>query len=359
MKVCYLGAAEWNVVATKTVADKRFICLAVLNDWLTRLSIKFSVQSTTNNGVANCLPELHVNCDDYDGDSVANVPDESLTMSSNGIARTISSGNRSPAESRCSLTPLATMSSARCALGIAVLDNKLIVLGGYDRGECLNSVESYDIATNRWSPMKPMSVARGRFASTVSNGKLYACGGSNGQVDLKSVECYDPTNSTWTMLKDMNCHRTSAGVTSTPGCIYVIGGWSGSTGKTSCEMYEVEKGTWTPISDLCQGRSQTAVCTTNNGRIIAVGGCDAWNCTNTVEIYDPTNNKWSYLPPMSIARRGAGVAFFNNKVYVVGGSDGQTSLVSTEVFDLLTGTWSVGPILGTPRANVGVAVIKR
>lgn len=83
--------------------------------------------------------------------------------------------------------------------------------GGYDRGECLSTVESYDVVTNCWSTLKPMLVARGRFAATVLNGKLYACGGSNGQADLKSVECYDPATNSWAWLKDMTCHRTSAG----------------------------------------------------------------------------------------------------------------------------------------------------
>lgn len=57
------------------------------------------------------------------------------------------------------------------------------------------------------------------------------------------------------------------------------------------------------------GRSQTGVCTVN-GEIVTVGGRDAWNCTNTVEIYDRVENKWAYLTPMSLPRRGAGVAFF-------------------------------------------------
>lgn len=64
---------------------------------------------------------------------------------------------------------------------------------------------------------------------------------------------------------------------------------------------------------LLVGRSQTGVCTVDD-EIVAVGGCDAWNSTNTVEIYDRANNKWSYLPSMSLARRGVGVASFKGKI---------------------------------------------
>ena len=62
---------------------------------------------------------------------------------------------------------------------------------------------------------------------------------------------------------------------------------------------------------LSAGRSQTAVCAFN-GELVAVGGCDAWNCTNTVEKYDPVADRWMFLPSMSVARRGAGVACFKS-----------------------------------------------
>ena len=86
-----------------------------------------------------------------------------------------------------------------------------VCVGGYDRGECLITVESFDITSNTWSPLKPMLVARGRFAVAEVKGCLYACGGSNGQMDLCSAECYDPHTATWTLLPDMFIQRSYAG----------------------------------------------------------------------------------------------------------------------------------------------------
>lgn len=85
-------------------------------------------------------------------------------------------------------------------------------VGGYDRGECLHSVESFDITTNAWLPLKPMLDARGRFAVVEMNGCLYACGGSNGQMDLCSAECYDPCTAVWTPLPDMAIEHSCAGL---------------------------------------------------------------------------------------------------------------------------------------------------
>jgi len=95
--------------------------------------------------------------------------------------------------------------------------------------------------------------------------------------------------------------------------VYVIGGWSGCSGLSLCECYNTDTQTWSPIADLNVGRSQVAVCALDDGRIIAAGGSDAWNCTNTVEVYDPQANKWSLLPSLALARRGAGVTCFNSK----------------------------------------------
>jgi len=104
------------------------------------------------------------------------------------------------------------------------------------------------------------------------------------------------------------------GVAASGVSLYVIGGWSGCSGLSLCERYNTDTMTWRPIADLKIGRSQVAVCALEDGRIVAVGGCDAWNCTNTVEVYDPSEDKWNLLPPLAVARRGAGVALFRSKV---------------------------------------------
>ena len=107
------------------------------------------------------------------------------------------------------------------------------------------------------------------------------------------------------------------GVASSGVNLYVIGGWSGCSGLSLCECFNTDMKTWSPITDLNIGRSQVAVCALEDGRIVAVGGSDAWNCTNTVEVYDPKESKWNILPPLAVARRGAGVACFNSKSPVI------------------------------------------
>lgn len=86
-----------------------------------------------------------------------------------------------------------------------------LIIGGYDRGECLNSVEAYDMQTNTWSSWRHMEQARGRLSAAALEGKLVACGGSTGSDDLKTVESFDPDTGKWTPLPDMLSALSNAG----------------------------------------------------------------------------------------------------------------------------------------------------
>ncbi len=60
------------------------------------------------------------------------------------------------------------------------------------------------------------------------------------------------------------------------------------------------------------GRYQAGVCAFN-GLVYAVGGCNTWNCLNTVECYDFQTDKWTFTKPLVTARRGCGLIVFNSK----------------------------------------------
>lgn len=53
--------------------------------------------------------------------------------------------------------------------------------------------------------------------------------------------------------------------------------------------------------------------------MVALGGCNAWNCMNSCEVYDPVNDSWNDLPSLAIARRGAGAAYLkgNTRNYLL------------------------------------------
>ncbi|XP_022244488.1 influenza virus NS1A-binding protein homolog isoform X2 [Limulus polyphemus] len=248
------------------------------------------------------------------------------------------------------------MSSGRCAVGTTELQGKLLVCGGYDRGECLRTVELHDPITNKWTTMESLKSPRGRFDVAVVDNEVYAIGGSDGTKELNSVEVFSPVTSTWKWCLSMSVCRSNVGVCSLDGKIFVVGGWNGQRGLTCCEVFDPKSRIWMNIAPLSVGRYQAGV-GTMNGEVYAVGGCDSWNCISSVEKYDPSLNIWTLVSSMHTARRGCGVSVYNGKLYAVGGHNGVHSLSSTEIYDPQTNTWSPGPNLTCCRANVGVCVV--
>ncbi|GFQ74737.1 influenza virus NS1A-binding protein homolog [Trichonephila clavata] len=279
------------------------------------------------------------------------------------IVQRVHSPNHSPLSSRnASVEKISTysvvppMSSARCAVGTAELEGKLLVCGGYDRGECLKTVESYDFSTNKWTTMQPMKVPRGRFNAAVVNNKVYAVGGCDGQKDLGTAEYWDPETNSWKQLPGLPAVRSHAGVCSMDKKLFVVGGWNGQRGLKRCDIFDTENNSWSSMAPLSIGRYQAGV-GAMNGYVYAVGGCDSWNCLNSVERYDPMADVWSTVAPLNTARRGCGVAVYEGKLYAVGGHDGIHSLCTVEIYNPETDSWSAGPSLTTCRANVGVSVV--
>ncbi|KRT80138.1 hypothetical protein AMK59_8821 [Oryctes borbonicus] len=313
---------RWNLIATTKVGEHSYIALVTLGGKLAKLSIKLRLNvPTTPSPVA--APETSKV-------STEEKPDMYYT--------------------------LANMSCPRCAVGCGNLNNTLLVCGGYDRIECLRSVEQYIPESNKWSPLKPMRQGRGRFQIAILGDKVYAIGGSNGTTELDTVEMLDLNVGKWIDLPRLPLARSNPGVCDLDNLIYCIGGWNGQVGIKQCDVFDPKTNMWTSISSLNVGRYQAGVASYNN-LVYAVGGCDAWNCLNSVEIYDPKINIWTMSKPLITARRGCGVTVFDNKLYVVGGSDGSHTLNSTEIYDKETKTWEVGPSMIVPRANVEVAVV--
>lgn len=100
------------------------------------------------------------------------------------------------------------MAVMRSTAGVAILNNRLFVLGGRDGSSCHRSVESYDPHTNKWTLCAPMNRRRGGVGVGVVNGFLYALGGHDSPANnpscirTETVERYDPATDSWTMVNN-------------------------------------------------------------------------------------------------------------------------------------------------------------
>lgn len=79
------------------------------------------------------------------------------------------------------------MESRRSTLGVAVLNNCMYAVGGFDGSSGLNSAEVYDPCTRVWRPIAPMSTRRSSVGVGVVNGLLYAVSIVNRLFSLGSL----------------------------------------------------------------------------------------------------------------------------------------------------------------------------
>jgi N-acetylneuraminic acid mutarotase len=149
---------------------------------------------------------------------------------------------------------VAPMAAKRYAPAAAVINGKLYVAGGLGAGAgasaVLNTVERYDPATNTWDAVASMGTARCRAGSAVLDGKLYVFGGRSrpGGAALDTVERYDPTSGAWEALASMVMKRLDHAGTVIDGKLYAIGGCQGDN--DTVERYDPNTNTWEVMAPL-------------------------------------------------------------------------------------------------------------
>ncbi|CAI5635581.1 unnamed protein product [Oreochromis niloticus] len=317
---------EWKYIASEKTANNNYLCLAVLDGVLCVIFLHGRNSPQTSPSATPCLMKSL---------SFEAQPEELEEQ------------------------PLSPMHYARSGLGTAALNGKFIAAGGYNREECLRTVECYDPKEDRWTFIAPMRTPRARFQMAVLMGQLYVIGGSNGHSDeLSSGEKYDPRTDEWTQVPELRTNRCNAGVCSLNNKLYVVGGSDpcGQKGLKNCDAFDPVAKTWTNCASLNIRRHQAAVCELDSF-MYAIGGAESWNCLNTVERYNPENNTWTLIAPMNVARRGAAVAVHAGKLFVVGGFDGTHALRCVEMYDPARNDWKMLGSMTSSRSNAGVAML--
>lgn len=209
----------------------------------------------------------------------------------------------------------------------------------------VNEAYRYNPGTNTWTAIAPMPTARGGIRAEVINGKIYIAGGMDASGNSVGIlEIYDPATDTWASGSSMNELRDNAGTAVIDGKLYVVGGrerlGSGVTingTKNTAEVYDPATNVWTPISSMPTGR-RTMVVGTINGKIQVVGGeynnADADFIFRVNEEYDPLTDTWSSLPTPPNPRHGAAFTTINDVLYVSGGGliGGSSFTTLTEMF---------------------------
>jgi hypothetical protein len=258
----------------------------------------------------------------------------------------------------------ASMQKARANFGIAVVNGKIYAFGG-DSGsptgnvvpaetrtdDVLSTNEEYNPTSDTWTFRKPMPTARALLGVAVYQNKVYCIGGyQGGYINTGANEVYDPATDTWETCTPMPSFETFATANVVNGKIYVI------TANLN-QAYDPETDSWATRTPP-PNKILSSVSAVVDNKIYFTGSHTdpSWVQTGTfVQIYDPSNDSWSvgaesHTSGLSTAVGATTGVFAPKRIYFFDETE-------TNVYDPESDTWTVGTPITSPRVLARVAVI--
>lgn len=247
--------------------------------------------------------------------------------------------------------------SPRCYHGVAVINQCIYVVGGFNGREIYHSVVCFDVTLNRWTSKANMEFPRCYVSVAVLKGHIYAMGGYDGRQRFKTVERYDVNANHWTQLADMNDIRSDAGAAVAHGRVYIAGGFTGWTVLESVEFYDPSTNVWTRVQSMPWRRSGHKL-VAHKGIIYVIGGYNGTSRVSTLAEFDVKRGRFSELPSMPQAKSVFAAAVLEGCIYTIGGFDGTTTVTSVERYDIAAGKWYTAPPISTKCSAHAACVVK-
>ncbi|XP_037135159.1 kelch-like protein 40b [Syngnathus acus] len=106
-------------------------------------------------------------------------------------------------------------------------NDKVYVIGGKgDDKNCLSKMFVYDAKRFEWKELAPMKVARSLFGATVHQNKIYVAAGVTDTGLTDSVEVYDIATNKWSDFEPFPQERSSLNLVSLGGSLFAVGGFA-------------------------------------------------------------------------------------------------------------------------------------
>ncbi|XP_077294038.1 uncharacterized protein LOC143916708 [Arctopsyche grandis] len=208
-------------------------------------------------------------------------------------------------------------------------------------------VEVYDPEKGLWFIFAKINLHPTENSSPfLSNGKIIMFGGRISTNEYSNeVVAFDLTKKTHSNLAPMGQKRTKLQVAEIDGYIYVTGGrGEGSKVIDTVERYDPKTDSWTFMAPMLEKRCNHAI-NVWEGKIYVAGGTNVINLgmndlSNTLEIYDPKTNSWTFGTPMSSKRSDFSIVFADRSLFAIGGVPLFSDSPQGERLNLETQEWS-------------------
>ena len=227
--------------------------------------------------------------------------------------------------------------------GIGQTLGGLGILANISATGALLSTEIYDPKTDNWSRANDMREGHsGGLAVVLKDGRVLVAGGYNRGEALASSEVFDPVSDQWMRTSSM-ARKTFANTATvlSDGSVLFTGGFGMSRAKggitPGSEVFDPKTNEWRRTPDTLHGRMGHTSTLLPDGRVVTIGGSTAGGPVNTGEYMEPETWLWSEITPMSVERsQHTATLLFDGRILVAGGATQKTS----ELYDPDTDEWT-------------------
>ncbi|MBX7434194.1 protein kinase [Mycobacterium sp. Y57] len=246
--------------------------------------------------------------------------------------------------------------TARLMTAWTVLDDKIWLVGGIREGETLQTVETFDPATDRWQQQPSLPIPLNHAAAATYRGEVVVIGGATDTITQASDKVFAFRDGAWVELPSLQHARAAAAAAVVDDKLVVLGGQSD---KELVPQTEVFDGTsWTQAADMPTPREHLAA-VSDGVYVYTVGGrfLSADENSAAFERFDPASGNWEKLPDMPTPRGSYGAAFIDGRIVVAGGEEPTRVLATVEMYDIANRKWSTQAPINTPVHGEAVAAV--
>ncbi|KRX01567.1 hypothetical protein PPERSA_01470 [Pseudocohnilembus persalinus] len=160
-------------------------------------------------------------------------------------------------------------------------------------------------------------------AVTLPNGEILIMGGGI-QASVSKLSIFNKME--LVRLSPMQTPRKEHGsVTVGSKYVYVIGGYNSQKKEmlSSCERYDIKQDKWSYIPSMSVKKCAIAVCQQSDKYIYVMGGFDGKNRLQTIEKYDINEEKWEILDVtlQNALSNSAAIALDDKEILILGGGN--------------------------------------
>ena len=209
----------------------------------------------------------------------------------------------------------------------------ILICGGLDKREkkIVSQVKEVNMNNfNEYHNFSSMLEERDHSKAVCLKGEVYVIGGFNRGFRIKSVEKYSPISKKWIKVTDMPDRRQYFCACAFMNKIYLFGGFDDERGVLNSYLKLGAKTLkWKKVAKMNKLRS-SAACAIYEENIVVSGGIYNAIGLRTVDSYDVFGNVWRPMPNMIEERRIHSLISVKRKLFAIGGTFSKTNC---EVYD--------------------------